>query len=57
MGSKAVSALWVKNEFCPEWRYLIEFAEKWQYGKDMAFKDETIEFIQYVVNKISEVRL
>jgi predicted nucleotidyltransferase len=54
-GSKKVSAAWVKGEF-PQWRDLIEAAERWRYGTDMRRQDETLAFIRFVVNLIPDNR-
>lgn len=52
--TKKVSASWVKCEFAPEWRSLVQTAEDWHYGKEMNSKEQTIEFIQFVVSKVKE---
>jgi hypothetical protein len=41
-----------KHEFAPEWSPLIQTAEDWHYGKEMNLKEQTIEFIQFVVSKV-----
>lgn len=51
-GSKKVSAAWVKD-YAPQWRDLIETAEKWKYGDVMDRQAETIGFIRYAVDKLS----
>ena len=53
--TKKTSASWVKREFFPQWNNLIQTAEDWHYGKEMNLKEETIEFIQFVVNKVKEI--
>jgi predicted nucleotidyltransferase len=50
--TKKISASWVKHEFAPEWSPLIQTAEDWHYGKEMNLKEQTIEFIQFVVSKV-----
>jgi hypothetical protein len=50
-GTKKVSAEWVKNHWV-EWKRLIETAEKWEYGEDMMMRNETINFIRFVIDKI-----
>jgi len=52
--TKKVSAAWVKMEFAPQWTNLIQTAEDWYYGKKMNLKEETIAFVQYVINKVNE---
>jgi len=49
LASKQISADWVKKEY-PQWKNLIQVAEKWQFGKEMKYKKETIEFIKFVIN-------
>lgn len=53
--TKKASAAWVKLEFAPQWNNLIQTAENWSYGQEMNLKEETIEFIKFVVNKIKEI--
>lgn len=53
--TKKASALWVKRKFAPQWIPLIETAENWSYGKEMDLPEETIEFIQFVVDKVREL--
>lgn len=53
--TKKASAAWVKREFGSPWKDLIQTAEDWDYGKDMNLQEETIEFIQFVVNKVKEI--
>ncbi|MBI2707276.1 MAG: DUF4111 domain-containing protein [Proteobacteria bacterium] len=53
--TKKASAAWVKREFAPQWNNLIQTAENWQYGKEMNLKEEVIEFIQFVVNRVKEI--
>lgn len=50
--TKKVAASWVKREFAPEWSPLVQTAEDWHYGKEMNLKEQTIEFIQFVVRKV-----
>lgn len=54
--TRKASALWVKCEFSPQWSHLIQTAENWQYGKEMDLKEETIRFIEFVVNRLKEVQ-
>lgn len=52
--SKKVSATWVKKEFGTHWSTLIQAAENWHYGLEMHFEKDTIEFIQFVIDKINK---
>ena len=53
--TKKASASWVKSEFGPQWKNLIQTAENWHYGKEMNLKEETIEFIKFVIDKVKDV--
>jgi hypothetical protein len=55
-GTKAVSARWAKGAF-PVWSRLIESAQNWQYGGEMSLQPETIQFIQFVIDKIKNSSL
>ncbi len=48
--SKKKSAEWVKDKF-PEWKNLIDEAERWQYGKEMKRKEETLNFLRFVITQ------
>lgn len=52
-GSKKVAAEWTKRKY-PQWKDLIEKAEKWEYGEEFYQADETIEFINFAVQKVDE---
>lgn len=54
--SKKVSAEWVKSKF-PSWSNLITIAESWAYGKEMLLRNETIDFIKFVINHIKKTTL
>ena len=51
VASKTVSASWAKQEF-PEWSGLIKTAENWEYGGEMNLREETIEFIKFVISHV-----
>lgn len=53
--TKKASASWVKHKFGPRWCKLIETAESWQYGKEMNLPEDTIEFIEFVIDKVKEI--
>ena len=57
IASKKISAEWVKNKFGLRWRNLIDTAEDWQYGKTMSLRNETIDFIKFVVDEIKQTTL
>jgi hypothetical protein len=50
--TKKASAAWVKNELAPQWTTLIQTAENWSYGKKMHLEEETIRFIEFVMNEV-----
>lgn len=53
-GSKKEAASWVKNNFAPEWRNLIEAAENWEYGVTIHREEETINFIKFVIKILKD---
>lgn len=53
--TKKASAAWVKREFGPHWKHLIQTAEDWKYGKEMNSQEEVIDFIKFVINKAKEI--
>lgn len=53
--SKKKSAEWVKSAY-PEWKNLIETAEDWHYGVEMKEKEETLEFLKFVIEKVNTSR-
>ena len=50
VSSKNVSAAWVKTTF-PQWKDLVETAERWVYDTEMSHHEETKEFIRFVVSE------
>lgn len=56
LGSKKVSAAWVKHEY-PQWTSLIEFADAWHYGEELHREAETLEFLRFVIGVIEETAL
>ncbi|MFH1864041.1 MAG: aminoglycoside adenylyltransferase domain-containing protein [bacterium] len=53
LATKKISASWVKNEY-PEWKNLVKIAEDWGYGKEMNLQEETINFIQFVIDGVNK---
>ncbi len=53
LSSKRVSAGWVKNTF-PQWKDLIEIAERWVYGAEFGHNKTTRRFIQFVCRETKE---
>ena len=56
VASKVVSANWVKKEY-PQWKNLIETAEKWKYGDTMDMQKEAEEFVKATIDKVKEKQL
>jgi hypothetical protein len=54
--SKKAAASWAKKEY-PQWKNLIEIADRWHYGVKMERQIEVIEFIKFTVAKIKERKL
>ena len=57
VGSKVVSAKWVKEVFAPQWSSLIIKSEKWKYGEDLNSIEEVVEFIKFSISKIKETEI
>lgn len=51
--SKEKSANWVKQEYT-EWKELIQTAEGWHYGVVMKQKEQTLEFLKFVIQKVNQ---
>lgn len=49
--SKKVASSWVKKEY-PEWESLIQTAEDWHYGIQMDKKEETLDFLRFVIDRV-----
>jgi hypothetical protein len=56
-GTKKIAAEWVKNKFGLPWSNLIETAESWKYGKKMSLRNEAVDFIKFVTDKIKQTKL
>lgn len=54
--SKKVAGQWVKAKY-PEWKNLIEEAERWAYGAEMKRQAEAIAFLRFVVDRVNETKL
>jgi len=51
--SKNIAAKWAGESF-PQWRNLIDTANKWHYGEKMARHSEVTEFIKFSVEEITK---
>lgn len=56
VASKTVSSTWVKNEYAPQFKNLIDEADKWRHGDEMKRQDKVLEFLKFVLNKIPPVK-
>ncbi len=52
--SKRVAAAWVKREYGEPWASLVERAEAWSHGDELATPDEVTGFIQFAADVLSE---
>jgi len=55
-GTKKESSNWVKSKF-NEWKYIIELAQNWEYGKEINNQKLISEFANFVFNKIDKTDL
>lgn len=55
-GSKKVAAQRTKVNY-PQWKQLIEEAERWEHGTEMKKNDDVIAFIKFVIEKVHETGL
>jgi hypothetical protein len=54
--SKKVAGRWAKDVF-PQWRDLIEEAERWGYGNQMKCQTDVVAFIGFATLKVKEANL
>lgn len=52
VASKKAAAGWVKKIYGNPWKSLIEKAENWQHGQEMNSINETLQFIQFVLQEL-----
>jgi hypothetical protein len=55
-GSKKVAGEWAKATY-PQWKNLIEEAERWRYGDEMNRKAEAVAFLRFAVEQVNETKL
>jgi len=55
-GSKKVAGEWAKAMY-PQWRNLIEDAERWSYGGKMKRQADAVAFLRFAVEKVNETKL
>lgn len=54
--SKTVATTWAKTKYS-QWADLIQQADNWRYGGEMAPQDEVIEFIKFVVQEVEKIQI
>jgi len=54
--SKKVAGQWAKATY-PQWKNLIEEAERWSYGDEMKRQAEAVAFIRFAVDRVNETKL
>ena len=55
-GSKKVAGQWAKANY-PQWKNLIEEAERWVYGVEMKRQPDVLAFLRFAVDSVNETRL
>jgi len=55
-GSKKVAGEWAKATY-PQWKSLIEEAERWAYGEKMNRKADVAAFLRFAVDRVNETKL
>jgi hypothetical protein len=56
-GSKKIATSWVKSKYGVPWENLINTAEQWQHGIQLNRENETIEFLNFVIDQVSKTEL
>ena len=54
--SKKVAGEWAKSTY-PEWKSLIEEAERWAYGDAMNRQVDTVAFLRFALERVNETNL
>ena len=54
--SKKVAGNWAKATY-PQWKSLIEEAEKWAYGDEMKRQADAVAFLRFAVERVNETKL
>lgn len=54
--SKKTAAQWTKANY-PEWKDLIEEAERWTYGTEMNRQNDAVAFVRFAVERVNETKL
>src|SRR5271165_4247143 len=55
-GSKKAAGRWVKGTY-PQWKDLIEGAERWGCGDEMKRQADAVAFLRFAVDRVNETKL
>jgi hypothetical protein len=55
-GSKKSAGEWAKTRY-PQWKNLIEEAERWAYGNEMKRQADAVAFLRFAVDRVNETEL
>ena len=55
-GSKTAAARWAKATY-PQWKDLIEEADKWSFGDEMTRQADAVSFLRFAVERVNETDL
>jgi predicted nucleotidyltransferase len=55
-GSKKVAGEWAKARY-PQWKNLIEEAERWTYGDEMKRQADAVALLRFAVDRVNETKL
>lgn len=53
VASKRVAAAWVKQEYGEPWASLVDRAERWAHGEELATPEEVTAFIRFAADALS----
>jgi hypothetical protein len=56
LGSKRAAGQWAKATY-PQWKNLIEEAERWAYGDQMKRQADAVAFLRFAVDRVNETKL
>jgi len=55
-GSKKVAGQWAKTTY-PQWKNLIEEAERWAHGDEVKRQADAVAFLRFAVERVNETKL
>ncbi len=53
LGSKQVSAMWVKSHYGAPWAEVVSLAESWHYGTEITLREQGLAFLDFVIGEVS----